>query len=146
MALADCQKTVTDSQVKFEEKGKKVTFLNHAREKFVRTRVDGCLKDCSPACDWVATQPEKGDVLIELKGCDVAHALDQLLSTAKFWTQNGYKSGKLSALVVSSQYPRFSTKMQRAGLRFKKEFNAPLHVVSRNLELKFETLFEFRRR
>ena len=146
MTLAKCRKTVTDSRVKFEENGKKVVFLNATREEFLKTRVDGCLKDCSPACDRVATQPNRGDVLVELKGSDVSHALEQLLSTAHYWTQRGYRAGELAALVVSSQFPRFSTGIQRAQLNFAKKFKAPLHVVSRNLEFKFETLLEFPKR
>jgi hypothetical protein len=146
MALADCQESVTDSRVKFEENGRKVVFLNLANEEFLKTRVDGCLKDCSPACDWVATRPGKGDVLLELKGSNVAHALKQLLSTAQYWTQKGYGTGRLSALVVCSQFPKVSTGIQRAQATFQKKFKAPLHVTPRNQELEFESLLEFGKR
>jgi hypothetical protein len=141
MPLVDCQETVTHSRVKFEEKGKKVIFLNPDCGKFLRTRVDGCLKDCSPACDWVATKPNSGDVLVELKGSDVSHALEQLVSTAHYWTTKGYRAGELAALVVCSQYPRISTGIQRARLKFRRHFKAPLHVVSRNREFDIERLF-----
>ncbi len=141
MTLANCRKSVTDPRVKFEEKGKQVIFVNPARDPFFKTRVDGCLKDCSPACDWVATKPSRGDVLVELKGSDVSHALEQLLSTAHYWTTKGYRAGELAALVVCSQYPRISTGIQQARLTFRRQFKAPLHVVSRNREFDIESLF-----
>jgi hypothetical protein len=73
----------------------------------------------------------------------VGHALRQLLSTAQYWTQNGFKTGNLSALVICSRFPRSDTGIQRAQLTFERKFKAPLSVVSRNREVQFESVLKF---
>lgn len=139
MALADCQETTDVSLVKVAEEGKQVVFLNSDRKDFVKTKVDGCLINDATACDWVITH-DGADLFIELKGKDVDHGLRQILTTAQYWVEAGYRSAKLAALVVCCRYPRVSTGIQRAKLQFLRKYHGPLHVISRNKEVSFNDL------
>jgi hypothetical protein len=142
MTLAECQETIDVSRVKVEEEGKKAVFVNLERKTFVKTKVDGCLCTGETACDWVVTHDD-ADLFIELKGTDVDHGLSQIFCTARYWIDNGFSSSKLAALVVCCRYPRVSTGIQRAKLRFRRDFKGPLTVVSKNLEFTFKDLFVF---
>lgn len=140
---ASCSEITTDSKIKVEECGRKAVFLNEDRHSYVRTKVDGCLVEGSPASDWVVSRQQLGDVIVELKGTDVSHAITQVTATAALWENSDRRCGALAALIVCSQYPRIATGIQRAKERFKREYRAPLHVVSRNREYRFELVLSF---
>jgi hypothetical protein len=134
MSLQACRVAVSVSRIKVEEKGKQAVFLNPGNEEHTKTKVDGCLIRGSTACDWVVSRPDCGDILVELKGCDVDRALEQVRATIKYWKSAGYAQPRIAALVVCSRYPRFDTKLQRAKVEFKRKFNAPIHLFARNIE------------
>ena len=135
-----CFDNTTVSRIKFEEKGRCAVILNPDREEYTRARVDGCLIRDALAADWVVTKPDIGDVVIELKGSDVDHAIDQITATIDYWISERLRCGKLSALIVCAKYPKVDTKVQRAKSKFARAFKAPLHIVSRNHEYSFLAL------
>lgn len=145
MTCAHCRETVSHSKVKVEEKGKSAVFLNPAREKFVRTRVDGCVVKQSTSADFVVTQKGVGSVIVELKGTDVAHAALQIEATAK--SIDGCASidevRPVAGLVVCARYPRFDTQVQAIQKRFAANHRAPLHVVTRNDEFSIARVLSF---
>jgi hypothetical protein len=143
MTLSNCQQSLTHSKVKVEEGRRKAVFLNETRDQFLRTKVDGCLVKDQTASDWVVSKLRVGDVIVELKGTDVDHAVRQILITAMYWTLHQTKQGALAALIVCSQYPRVDTKIQRAQRSFARKHKGPLHVVSHNCEVQLEHVLSF---
>lgn len=136
-----------DSKIKVEENGKQAVFLNPGREKFVRTRVDGGLVKQMTACDWMVVRCDAEAVLIELKGCDVGHALDQVEATFQFLQQRKLLGSRMAALIVCRNPPRhpgFTTKHQRVKERLKQKFNSPLHVVTGNYEYRMEKVLSYK--
>lgn len=144
MSLEKCRQKTTDSNIKCEEKGKKAIFRNPERREYYKTQVDGCLIKDEVASDWVVSRPQIGDVIVELKGKDVDHAVTQIQATAKYWTEKALLEGKLAGLVVATQYPRIDTKIQRAATALARSFNAPLHVVTKNYEFEIENVLSFK--
>lgn len=133
MSKASCSEDVQVSKVKVEENGKQATFLNPGRVVFTRTRVDGCLIRGAPGCDWWIARERKDSVLIELKGCDVSRALDQIQATFMFLKAKKCLTSRMAALIVCkspSSHPRFTTKLQRLKAQLSKEYKAPLHIVT----------------
>ena len=100
MKLVNCLNCSSSSKIKVEENGKKATFINVAREEFLRTKIDGCLIQNATACDWAVSKKGVGDILIELKGSDVDHAVDQILKTAAWWHKDNRSNGRLAGLVL----------------------------------------------
>jgi hypothetical protein len=76
-----------------------------------------------------------------LKGKDTEHAAKQIHATASYWQSNNYRIGKIAALIVSTQYPKANTAMRKAQEEFRKTYQGPLHVVTKNYEGKLEHLF-----
>ncbi len=139
-SLTECTKQFTATKLKVAEYGRQAIFLNPTRSKFRVIRADGCLYLNMLAADFIVCGPE-GDVITELKGSDVGHAVDQILSTFDTWSKEEASSHKICGLIVCSRVPRFDTKIQRAKVSVAKRFKARLHVCSRNQEHDFASLF-----
>jgi 2C-methyl-D-erythritol 2,4-cyclodiphosphate synthase len=97
----------------------------------------------SVASDYVVSQSKSGDVVVELKGTDVDHAVKQVEATMQLWESQGYRCGKIAGLVVCTQYPRIDTRIQRMKAHMAKKYGAPLHVQTRNREYDFARVLEF---
>ncbi len=84
--------------------------------------MDGCLAPTgSTAADWVVSKPVVVDVIVELKGRNVDHAIEQIEATLRFWSKHAeYKSGQVvGAWILCSEYPRASTKVARYREKFR---------------------------
>jgi hypothetical protein len=143
LAKADCTTTVRDSKVKVAENGKQAIFLNPKRRPFTKTRVDGCVIVNSVACDWLVQDDDVTSILIELKGCDVDHAIEQIEATLSFMKANALLTKQIAALIVCSKpsrHPSFTAKLQKAKARISLQYKAPLHVVTGSHEFEMERL------
>lgn len=139
-----CVEDVRHSLVTVAENSRSATFTNVKGTKIRRIRVDGCLLKGVTASDWIVSKENCLDLVVELKGCDVDHAMRQVIATLRFWCNHELKGGtRLAALVVCTKYPRVDTKIQRAKIQLAKEFNAPLHVRTRNETYNLCTLVHY---
>ena len=144
--IADpCVEITRDSRVKVAEHASAAIFLNMKRTTIRKVRIDECVVRKGIRCDWVISKANCVDVLVELKGLDVNHAVDQLLKTIEMWRNHPLrgKNNKLAALVVCSQYPRVDTRIQRAKLTFASRYSTPLYISARGGEFNFCELATF---
>lgn len=141
MSIEHCQEFTTVSLVKVEEGNRKALFRNDQRQTIVKTKFDGCVEVEGPRADWVVSKAGVGDVVVELKGKDVDHAVKQIDATAKFWRRSGLSNGKIAGVVICRQYPRASTGVQRAQNNFRSTHKGFLHVVTKNETFEFERVF-----
>jgi hypothetical protein len=144
MSIAHCQERTSVSKIKVEEHGRKATFLNLERASFIKTRVDGCVIRNAIAADWMVTKDKIGDVIVELKGKDVDHAVKQVHATAEFWQTKKLFVGQIAAIVVAAQYPKVNTAVQRSQNSFANRYKGPLHVVTKNYEYQFYRVLSFK--
>jgi len=84
---AECIEATTDSRVKVSERGRKAIFLNPDNCNYSKVRVDGCVVKNAKAADWVVSKHAVGDIIVELKGRNVEHAVKQINATAALWTE-----------------------------------------------------------
>lgn len=143
MEFDDCFTKTKDSKIKVEENGRKVIISNQLKEKYTKLKIDGCLIKQETASDWAISKKDFGDLVIELKGCDVDHAVDQIKASIVFLETNKLRNGNLACLIVCSRYPRVDTKIQRAQATIASKYKAPLHVTTQNKEYTFASLFGF---
>jgi hypothetical protein len=133
LANSNCTEVVKVSKVKIAENGKQAIFLNPKKEEFSRTRVDGCVIVNKTACDWWISHEKSGSVLVELKGCDVDHAIEQIEATFDYLSKNNLLLEKNAAMIVCSKpsrHPSFTSKLQKARSRLSAKYKAPLHIVT----------------
>lgn len=136
-----CIEETSDPKIKLEERGSKVIFLNEVRHPFRKIKVDGCVVQNQTAADWVVSKPPVGDLVLELKGRNVDHAIEQVTTTLRLWRSNNWCcGGQTAALIVSRQVPK-GTLAQKAMKEFRREFGSKIKLVSHNQEFEFADLF-----
>jgi hypothetical protein len=139
-ALGECTRQSRATKIKVAESGRQAVFLNPERSAFRIVRADGCLFVGVTSADYIICGTP-GDLIVELKGSDVDHALDQIKSTMTAWRRDPVAARTISGLIVCSRVPRFDSKIQRVKLALARDFQAKLNVCSRNQEHNFESLF-----
>lgn len=139
----NCCTSTRVSRVKVEEKGKQAIFLNQERVQFTKVRFDGCVVTNATACDWVVIRADAENILVELKGTDVEHAIFQIEAAFAYLDAAGLLLARNAALIVCSRPPRhpsFTSKLQKARSRLSQRYKAPLHVVSGNYEYEVDNV------
>jgi hypothetical protein len=129
--------------IKVAQRGRKAVFKNENRASHTVIEVDGCVVKNALCSDYVVRRSDIGDLIVELKGKDVDHAVKQVEATAQLWRQNGYAKAGMAALVVATQYPKANTAVRRAQQLFAKTYRGPLHVVTKNFEGTLDAVFSF---
>ncbi|MCW3640473.1 hypothetical protein [Burkholderia cenocepacia] len=95
--------------------------------------------------DFVVSKVAVGDIVVELKGKDVAHGIDQVLATAQLYLNNDLlTTGKMAALIVAKSCPSFNSAVRKGKEEFAKRFKGPLHVVTKNDTFVFERVLDFK--
>lgn len=141
-----CTETINHSRLKLSDPKSKrhATFINEGRENYLRTAADGCWKKQTVCADWVLTCDNLDcQVIVELKGSDVSHGVEQVLATATYLQNEGFQRKNIAGLIVCTQYPSIDTKIQRGRLAFKKKFNGPIHVVTKSLQFEIHKVGSF---
>lgn len=135
----NCVEVVNHSRVVVKEKGKQVTFLNPSQEIFHRIRVDGCLVTQGPRADWIVSKDAAGSVIVELKGRDVEHAVDQLFATINHPSCTPWLTKPTKLLIICAKFPAFDTKVARAQVAARK-LGMTLKVVCRTFECQIDQM------
>jgi len=122
----DCIDEVRHPKIKVHDPGTGMSaiLLNAQKERVRRIRMDGCLAPVGKrAADFVVSLPKIVDVIVELKGGDVSHAVTQVESTRTFWQSHAeYEQGQIiGAWIVCTEYPRASLKIGRYRESFRED-------------------------
>jgi hypothetical protein len=143
MSCSGCREAVSHSIVKVEELRRALYVDNPGREPYFKTRVDRCLVRERVAADYVISKSGVGDVIVELKGTDVAHGVRQVSATAEYISGCERPRGPLAGVVVCRQYPRFDSNIRREVTAFVRRFRRPVHIFTKNETVSFQRLLEF---
>lgn len=124
----------TESKIKFEEKGKKIIFINSNRLSYKKIQVDGGILTDGIRCDnLLLSQDEKSEYYIELKGKDVQHAIEQIDYTI---CRIGEFNDNRHAFIISTKVsPAIDTIIQRGMKHFRKKHNSSLFIKERYHEV-----------
>jgi hypothetical protein len=115
---SQCISKVRDSKIKVHDPGtgKSAILLNPDRTQVRRIRMDGCFAPVgATAADFVVSMPKAVDVIVELKGKNVDHAVEQIDSTWEFWLNHAEREPNqlIGAWIVCSECPKFNSKVAR---------------------------------
>lgn len=121
---AGCIEKLRHSKIKLHDRGtgKSGVLLNPNKIQARRIRVDNCLAPAGTrAADFLVSMPKTVDIIVELKGKNVDHAVEQVESTWAFWNAHSqHVHGQLiSAWIICVQYPRADQKIKRAQENFR---------------------------
>ena len=98
--------------------------------------MDGCAITDGIRCDYLLRRSEEElEYFIELKGCNVGHAIDQLRASIKQLSADVTKKAKMAFVISTKPYPLTNSTVQLAMKEFKTKFNSLLLVNNTSLNL-----------
>lgn len=122
-----------------EERKRRARFRRPDAEDILLVRIDGGLITEGERADFVVAHPKIIDVIVELKGSDVAKAIHQIRATRPVWSGCEWSGEKSAALVVRGKgiHPRLSTHIERWKREFRKTYRMKLLVETSNRDYEF---------
>lgn len=128
-----CVHCTTDSNIKFEEKKKKMLFHNPHRKECLKIQVDGCAVKTGDKCDNLLKEGKANqqgpEYYIELKGEDVGHAMTQIIQTIQ--TIHNDRSPVMAFIICTNVSPKLSTEIQKFKKRLKERYNGTVVIRER---------------
>jgi len=113
-----CIEESDGTKVTVKANGRVATFLNPGKEKIKKIYVDCWLKSLPGLrSDFLLVNPETVDVIIELKGKDIDHAIKLILATLDHWKVLKHCSPRIGGLVVFTRSPERSATLDNLKLK-----------------------------
>jgi hypothetical protein len=105
-SLQACTEESNDSKITVKRDGRGATFDNADRAAIKRIDLDCWIPSAeAPKADYVVSKPNIVDVIVELKGKDIAHAIEQIVATLVKWKKVPQLSKKIGGLIVFTRCP-----------------------------------------
>lgn len=138
--MNECIKISSDSLIKVEECGRKVIFRNSGKANHRVGKIDDCLIKEGIRADYFVSNDDVA-VIVELKGCDIDHAINQLFTAVDHQAVAPFIEGRaISLLIVCSRFPKNNTSVQRAQAKAVRKNIRRLRVVCNQRKLDLATL------
>lgn len=127
MEYGTCETEITHKRIVLKENKSQIIFKNETQSTIRKIRIDGCVINDGLRCDYLIIDNFGTQHFIELKGCDIKHAIDQIESTICKIVANP-KLDRKEAFIISSRCPLIDTEIQSYKVRFKKYYNTKLEI------------------
>jgi hypothetical protein len=119
--LRQCIKESDNKRIVVRANNRTATFLNEDEAQVKVVDLDCLIKTTTaPRADYIVAKPKVVDVIVELKGKDIDHAIEQILATATFWKTVPPYSPHIGALVVFTRSPMRSAALDNIRLKLLK--------------------------
>jgi len=133
--IKKCNELSSNKIIAVSEKGRKFTIENNSKHNINKVTVDGCYITSGKRCDYLFELLPNENVetvfYVELKGKDIAKAIEQLEATVKICATI-HKGLEKCSFIVASRVPKSGTSTQIFKKEFKKR-NKHLLKISTNL-------------
>jgi hypothetical protein len=104
--LQACTDELNDLKITVKRDGRRATFDNAERAQIKRIDIDCWIPQAGTAkADYILSKLGSIDVIIELKGKDIDHAIEQIVATLIRWKQTPPFSSKIGGLIVFTRCP-----------------------------------------
>jgi hypothetical protein len=104
--LQPCTEDLSDSKITVKRDGRRATFDNANRTTIKRVDLDCWISSTDAVrADYIVSKPGSVDVIVELKGQDIAHAVEQIIATLVKWWKAPPFSNKIGGLIVFTRCP-----------------------------------------
>lgn len=133
MDYGNCAIQSTNKIITAEENRRKLTIHNPSEKVIRKIKVDGCLPIKSgKRCDYMfevdnPVSTINNVIYLELKGCDIEKAYEQLIATIEIFKAKHQKTKK-ECHIVASRVPKAGTKAQQLKVKMKKSTQAELII------------------
>lgn len=104
--LQACTEESNDSKITVKRDGRRAAFDNADRASIKRVDLDCWIPSADTVkADYIVSKPNVVDVIVELKGKEIAHAVDQIVTTLVKWKKTPPFSSKIGGLIVFTRCP-----------------------------------------
>ena len=138
---AHCKTPTKETKPKVEAHGRRAIFDNSSRAKIFKIDVDCWIRETeSLKADYIVVKPQVVDVVVELKGSDIRHAIEQIVATSERWRNVSGSNGMIGGLVIFTHSPESSASLanKKKTLRDKNKIHLEVDKNGKT-EYKFET-------
>jgi hypothetical protein len=105
-SLQSCTEELNDSKITVKRDGRRATFANSEHAVIKCVDLDCWIPSSATAkADFIVSKPGVADVIVELKGKDIVHAVEQIVTTLSKWKNAPPFSKKIGGLIVFTRCP-----------------------------------------
>jgi hypothetical protein len=136
-----CTEESNDSRISVKRDGRRATFVNSERASIKRVDVDCWIPSSATAkADFIVSSPGIVDVIVELKGKDIAHAIEQIVVTFAKWKDAPPFSTKIGGLIVFTRCPMRAAEIGDTKKRLLRQHGLWMEIdKDQKTEYRFET-------
>lgn len=134
-----CRIFRSEKNIVLKENNKTIRIDNADLSNLETIRVDGCVITNKTACDFAVLNTDCG-ALIELKGCNVERAIQQLVETHDYFKSARPSHTIKRGYIISSRVPSFPTSMRKLEETFRKT-KMKINMKTRILEISSSAIF-----
>jgi hypothetical protein len=131
---------LTARLISVHENRRSAHFQNPDHVLIRRILIDGGLITQGVRADYVVSNPQVVDVIIELKGSDTARGIEQIRATYPVWAKHELAGKVIGALIVRGQgvRPKHQANIQRWIAQMEARHGMVLRIETRNREYRFD--------
>ena len=136
-----CASETNDTKVKVEANARRAVFNNAGKATIQIIDVDCWIRESEGVkADYVVIKPKVVDVVVELKGSDIRHAIEQVIATSKRWRSVSGSNGMMGGLIIFTHSPENSASLvnKKKTLRDKNKIHLEVDKNGKK-EYRFET-------
>ena len=123
--IRECSECKNSKNITIKENKRVFTIKNSTTKNINIVKVDDCLIKNGQKCDYlfeIECEDLKEILYVELKGKDLNHALEQILTTIEFCKNNySHHYYTRKAFVVLSRYPKEDSSIQKRKRALKRQ-------------------------
>jgi hypothetical protein len=139
-SLSDCTEELRNSKITVK-RGRRATFDNTEHALIKCVDLDRWLSASTNAkADYILAKPEVADVIVELKGKEIARAAEQIVATLGKWKAAPPFSKKIGGLIVFTRCPMSAADLGDMKKRLLKQHGLWMEIdKDQKTEYRFET-------
>lgn len=135
--FGNCETLIKDTKIVLKEKQSKITFINNDKQNIRKIIIDNCFIKEGIRCDNLLILSNNIEIFVELKGCDVEHAIKQIERTIEIASMDKKEQKKIS-FIVSTRNPLTGADIQNYKVQFKKKYKSDLIFKNSPCEYKIQ--------
>jgi hypothetical protein len=136
-----CTEESNDTRISVKRDGRRATFVNSEGASIKCLDVDCWIPSSATAkADFIVSNPGVVDVIVELKGKDIVHAVEQIVVTLAKWKKAPPFSKKIGGLIVFTRCPMRAAEIGDTKKRILRQHGLWMEIdKDQKTEYRFET-------
>jgi hypothetical protein len=140
-SLEACTEELDDRKITVRRDGRRARFDNSDCSLIKCVDLDCLIPSAdSPKADFVLAKPGIVDIIIELKGKDIAYAVEQIVATLRKWKNAPSFSRKIGGLIIFTRCPMRAAEIGDMKKRLLRQHGLWMEIdKDQKTEYRFET-------